>query len=142
MGGVTSRETVSVLLDVPPDDVATHVSVVPAVSVAIVAGSHPGPDDASDSGSPTSQLTATSETYQPLAPSVPDTVDVMSGGVMSSVLGRHSHTPRYMLTALGAAETANPPPIGYQPKPAPPAIGCPASSVDDVQPAVDELWKL
>ena len=64
-----------------------------------------------------------------MLPAVPDTVGVITGGVRSSVTGRHSHTPTLMLEADPSEKL---PPIGYQPKPTLPRTGCPASSIDDV----------
>jgi hypothetical protein len=89
---------------VPPDDVASHVNVVPAVSVVTEEGSQPLVDDTGESGSWTSQLTDASDTYQPLLPSVPLTVGVITGGVMSSVIGRQSQTPRHELGPSAAVQ--------------------------------------
>ncbi len=92
-----SRRTTADTRAVPPDDVASHVNVVAAVSAVTVATSQPVRDDTGESGSWTSQLTETLETYQPPAPSVPLTVGRITGGVRSSVPGRRSQTPRYWL---------------------------------------------
>ena len=62
-----SRLTTVDAVAVPPDDVAVHVNVVAAVSVVTVAASQPVRDETGESGSWTSQLTETSETYQPSA---------------------------------------------------------------------------
>jgi hypothetical protein len=99
------------------------VNVAPLVSVATVSGSHPSCAVIVDSASLTSHATATSETYQPAAPSVPDTDGVTTGGVMSSVVGRHSQIPYHEAGGSATGPTKNEPLNGYQPYPAPPAIG-------------------
>jgi hypothetical protein len=114
---------------VPPPEVAVHVNVVPAVSEVTETASQPDVDVTADSGSVTLQLTATSETCQPLLPAVPDSVGVMTGAVRSSPTGLHSHTPTLVLEAEPSEKL---PPIGYQPKPTWPRTGCPDSSSDDV----------
>jgi hypothetical protein len=72
---------------VPPALVAVQVSVVPAVSAVIVVVPHPLVEVTGDSGSVTVQLTVTSLTYQPPLPSVPLTVGVICGGVVSDGVG-------------------------------------------------------
>jgi hypothetical protein len=91
-GRVVARLTTTDLLAVPPADVASHVKVVPAVSEVTVVASQPAVD-VLDSASRTSQVTVTSETYQPFFPAVPDTVGAIVGGVMSPPAGRHIQTP-------------------------------------------------
>ena len=56
---------------------------IPAVSVLMVVGPHPLVLLMSDSPSSTSQLTFTSLVYQLFSPSVPATVGVITGGVVS-----------------------------------------------------------
>ncbi len=67
----------------PAPFVAEHVNVVPVVSESIVVVLHPVLDVIPDSGSLTLQLTVTSLVYQPLLPSVPFIVGVITGGVVS-----------------------------------------------------------
>src|SRR5438445_3539774 len=74
MGGVAR-------VNEPPADDAVQVKVTPAVSAAIVVGPQPAELVTSDSGSVTVQFTATSETYQPFVPSVPEIECSISGGV-------------------------------------------------------------
>ena len=94
-----SRLTTTVRVAVPPPEVALHVKLVPVVSETTLDGSQPAVEVTAHSGSVTDQLTPTSEPCQPLLPSVPDTVGVITGGVRSSVTGRHSHTPTLGLDA-------------------------------------------
>ena len=75
-----SRRTTIDAVDVPPAEVASHVNVVAAVSEVTVVGSQPTREVTADSASWTSQVTETSETYQPLLPAVPVTVGVITGG--------------------------------------------------------------
>ena len=79
VGGVVSRMTTVDADAVPPDEVASHVNVVPAVSATTVVGSHPVRDVTGDSASSTAQSTETSETYQPLSPAVPLTIGATDG---------------------------------------------------------------
>ena len=60
-----------------------QVNVIPVVSVETVLLPHPDDDEIADSGSVTLQETWTLDVYQPLLPSVPVTVGVMTGGVVS-----------------------------------------------------------
>jgi hypothetical protein len=85
------------------------------------------------------QVTETSETYQPLPPSVPLALGVITGAVRSSVLGRQSQMPREVLAWSATPSTRKPPPGGHHPKPTRPSIGSPASLVDAVQPAVHSV---
>lgn len=82
VGGVPSRYTVTDCEEVPPALVAEQVSVVLVVSEAIVVVSQPVEVN-DDSGSVTLQLTITSLVYQPLLPKVPETVGLITGGVVS-----------------------------------------------------------
>ena len=91
------------------------MNVAPVVSAATVAGSQPFCAETADSASLTSHVTATSDTYQPFAPGVPDTDGVITGGVMSSVAGRHSQTPYHELGGSATGPTKNEPLNGYQP---------------------------
>ena len=83
VGGVASRLIVTDCELVPPALVAVQVKVVPAVSVLIVVELHPVLDVMLDSGSVTLQVTVTSLVYQPFVPKVPETLGVMTGGVVS-----------------------------------------------------------
>jgi hypothetical protein len=83
VGAVASRLIVTFSLLLPPALVAEQVSVTPAVSLLTVTGSQPLWLLMADSLSTTLQLTLTPLTYQPLAPSVPATVGVMTGAVLS-----------------------------------------------------------
>ena len=93
VGAVASRFTKADALAVPPSDVASHVNEISAVSDVTLVGSQPVCEMISDSGSCTSKLTATSETYQPLSPIVPDTVGVITGGQSRGPTGRQSQMP-------------------------------------------------
>src|SRR5919201_2568641 len=73
---------------------AEHVSVVPGVSLVSVCGSQPL-DELIPVGSETVHETVTSDTYQPLSPSWPETWSVMDGGAIE--LGS---------AAVGASATA------------------------------------
>ena len=88
---------------VPPAEVDVHENVVPVVSTVTVPSSH---GVAADSGSWTFHVTVTFDVYQPFEPAVPLTTGVITGGVRSSVLGRHSHAPRYGLDPSAACATA------------------------------------
>ena len=140
VGAVVSRRTTVDDVAVPPSDVASQVNVVPAVSAATVVGSQPVWEVTAESASWTSQVTETSETYQPLFPAIPVTLDVIAGGEWSPALGRQSQAPRDWSTGTELAPTTKPPPGGHQPNPTRPAIGVPASSVDEVQPSVHSLY--
>jgi hypothetical protein len=70
-------------LFVPPALVAVQVSVVPVVLVLIVVEPHPEEEEIDESGSLTVHETFTSLVYQPLFPSVPLTLGVMTGLVVS-----------------------------------------------------------
>ena len=83
VGAVASRLMVTEAESVPPPLVAVQVSVVPGVSLETVVGSQPDEDVIGDSPSTTDHDTVTSLVYQPLLPSVPTTVGVMTGGVES-----------------------------------------------------------
>jgi hypothetical protein len=83
VGAEASRLIVTEFELVPPALVAEHVNVVPEVSVLIVVLSHPVFDVIVDSLSTTVQLTVTLLVYQPLLPSVPVIVGVITGGVES-----------------------------------------------------------
>src|SRR5438067_608262 len=63
--------------------VAEQVTAVPLVSAVSVTGSHPLVDATPDCESLTRHVTVTALTYQPLLPSVPLTIGVISGGVVS-----------------------------------------------------------
>jgi hypothetical protein len=81
-GGVASRLIVTDCVDVPPALVALQVMVMLAVSVLIVVVLQPVLEGV-DSASVTLQLTMTLLVYQPFVPSVPVTVGVIIGGVLS-----------------------------------------------------------
>ena len=68
----------------PAPFVAEQVTVWPVVSELSVVLSQPEDDAMPDSGSLTFQLTVTLLVYQPLAPAVPVTEGVMTGGVASA----------------------------------------------------------
>ena len=82
-GRVASRLIVTDLLLVPPALVAVQVYVAPEVSAVIATVPHPLCAPIDDWASVTAQLTFTLLVYQPLAPSVPLTVGVIAGGVVS-----------------------------------------------------------
>jgi hypothetical protein len=63
--------------------VAEQVKVVPVVSEFSVTVPQPVDEEMPDSGSVTVQLTVTTLLYQPLAPTVPLTFGVITGGVVS-----------------------------------------------------------
>jgi hypothetical protein len=84
VGAVASRLIVTDWEAVPPALVAVHVSVVPVVSDVIVVEPQPDEDEIAESGSVTVQLTVTLLVYQPLFPSVPLTLGVITGGVLSA----------------------------------------------------------
>jgi hypothetical protein len=65
--------------------VAEHVNVVPAVSVEILVGLQFVEEKMPDCGSVTDQLNDTLLIYQPFNPSVPLTVGVMTGAVLSKM---------------------------------------------------------
>jgi hypothetical protein len=83
VGTVASRLIVTDWLFVPPALVAVQVRVVPVVSVEIVVGPQPDCVEIAESGSETVHDTITSEVYQPFEPNVPDTLGVITGGVVS-----------------------------------------------------------
>jgi hypothetical protein len=60
-----------------------QVSVVPAVSVVSVVDPHPELEEIADSLSITLHETVTLLTYHPLFPDVPETLGVITGGVVS-----------------------------------------------------------
>src|SRR5215208_769118 len=74
---------------VPPALVAEQVQVLPESSVSVVTTdiSHPLEEVIGDSSSVVFQLTATSLVYQPSSPSVPTTLGVTVGGVLSCGAG-------------------------------------------------------
>jgi hypothetical protein len=83
-GTLTSRVIVTDELDVPPALVAEQVSVTPAVSELTVVEPQSVVEVTADSGSLTVQDTVTSLVYQPFRPSVPTTVGVITGAVVST----------------------------------------------------------
>ena len=83
VGAVASRLIVTDCELEPPALVAEQVRVVPEVSALIRVEPHPVEEEMADSRSVTVQLTVTSDTYQLLAPRVPLTFEVMTGGVVS-----------------------------------------------------------
>ncbi len=119
-----------------------HASVVAAVSAAMVCGSQPDFAVTADSASLTAQVTEVLETYQPFVPSVPATVGVIAGGVMSALDGRHSQTPTCELAVSALERKAKLPRIGYHPKSTEPTTGRPAPSLVEVQPLATVEWKL
>ena len=95
-GGTVSRITVVDTVVVPPPDVAVHVNVVPAVSEVTVAASQPEVAEISDSGSETSQVTVTSDRYQPCAAERPAHVRAHDG--LREVVGRRAARARRRAT--------------------------------------------
>jgi hypothetical protein len=85
VGAVASRLIVTESVEVPPVLVAVHVNVTPVVSLVteFVASQSTDLDVIAESGSLTLNVTVTSLLYQPLSPSVPVMVWVMTGGVAS-----------------------------------------------------------
>ena len=83
IGGVVSRLMVTDLVVVPPELLAVHWKVVPAVSLLTVTALQPAVEEIDDSGSVAVQLTLTLLVYQPFAPKVPVTTGVTTGGVVS-----------------------------------------------------------
>jgi hypothetical protein len=74
---------VTLLVAGPPPEVALQVKTVPVVSVVTVLGPQPVVEVTLDSGSLTVQETVTLDRNQPSLPRVPDTLGVMTGGVVS-----------------------------------------------------------
>jgi hypothetical protein len=70
-------------LDNPAPFVAEQVIITPSVSPETVAVEHPVDVAMPDSASVTDQDTVTGLVYQPLLPSVPAMLGVMTGGVVS-----------------------------------------------------------
>jgi hypothetical protein len=101
VGAVASLFMVTDCELVPPALVAEHVSVWLMVSVVIFSVPHPLEDVMVDSASVTVQLTVTSEVYHPLLPNVPDTLGVITGGVVSETTIK---VPPTVLKSLCAAE--------------------------------------
>src|SRR5678815_6145245 len=85
-GGDASRAIVTLPVEAPPVEVAEHVIVMPVVSWVRVVEPQPGCDVIADSGSLTENETVTSPTYQPLAPTGPLALGVITGGVESGVV--------------------------------------------------------
>ena len=86
VGAVASRLIVTDCEALPPALVASHVTVVPLVSLVIAVGSHPLVCSvAGDSASATVQVTVTSLRYQPFSPGVPVTPGAIAGGDRSSI---------------------------------------------------------
>ena len=83
VGGVASFLMVTLDVDVPPAEVAEHGKVTPAVSEVTLWGSHPVRELIADSASVTVNETPTFDVYQPLLPSEPVMVGVITGGVVS-----------------------------------------------------------
>ncbi len=78
-----ARLIVTDCVAVPPPLVAVQVNVVPAVSAVTLLAAH-GADVIADSLSVTVQATETLPVYQPSAPRLPVTTEVMTGGVVST----------------------------------------------------------
>jgi hypothetical protein len=88
VGAVESSLTVTLDDEVRPAPlVAVQVRVIPAVSPLTVDEAHPDEEEMPDSGSATVQVTVTGPTYQPFAPCVPLTLEVITGGVESALAG-------------------------------------------------------
>ena len=109
VGPVASRLTVTDFVVVPPALVALQVFVVPAVSVEIVDGAQPVEVRIADCASVTVQVTFTLERYQLFEPSVPVTVEVTFGGLVSLRLST-SHLEAWVVrtvtrTSVPAAPT-------------------------------------
>ena len=102
-----------------------------------MAASQPEVSEISDSGSETSQVTVTSDRYQPwLPPSVPLTFARTTGFVRSSVPGRQNHAPRHALGVSGPSRSVDTPKPASNTgcvKPAPAFSGAPSRS-EAVQP--------
>jgi hypothetical protein len=84
IGAVASRLTVTDCELLPPALVAEQVKMAPAVSLVTELLPHPVCDVIVDWASVTVQLTDTLLVYQPFVPSVPLTVGVITGGVVSA----------------------------------------------------------
>ena len=118
LGGVASRLMVTLAEFVPPALVTSQVRVVPAVSLSMVVKSQPLVEVMANSLSMTVQLTVTSLVYQPLSPSVPLTLGVITGGVLSRITSTSKapisypaswgrETPRWSVAGpVGAASIA------------------------------------
>jgi hypothetical protein len=85
VGAAVSRMIVTAWVEVPPPLVAVQMYVMPleSVSVLLVVLSQPEDELIAESGSLTVQLTVTSPVYQPLSPTFPVMLGVMTGGVWS-----------------------------------------------------------
>jgi len=95
IGGVMSTFTVTDTFATPPPLAPEQVSVVPAVSAVISAGSQPVCEVIADVLSATFHETVTTPVYQPFDPSGPVIVGVIVGGVLSGTL----YTTLSVLTA-------------------------------------------
>jgi hypothetical protein len=84
-GAVASRLIVTDFESEPPVLVAEHVNVAPEVSEVTLLGPQPVCEVTVESGSVTVQVTETLLVYQPLFPSVPVIVGVITGGVVSQI---------------------------------------------------------
>ena len=82
-GSVASRLIVTLSEAVPPSEVAEQPKVSPDVSEVTLLVPHPDVMVAVESGLFTNHSTLTLEVYQPLVPSVPVMVRVISGAVES-----------------------------------------------------------
>jgi hypothetical protein len=100
LGADASRLIVTELELVPPALVAEHVSVMPAVSVLMVVGPQPVDDVTVDSGSVTVQETLTLLVYHPFVPRVPETLGVITGGVVSPPTRKLKEPLAMLLPAL------------------------------------------
>ena len=93
MGGVASRFNVTVFDAVPPKEVTVQERLTPAVSSTMVLSTQSVMELMADSGSVRVQETATSEVYQSPLPWVPETVAVITGGVVSATTGEALRMP-------------------------------------------------
>jgi hypothetical protein len=125
MGAVASRLIVTACCAVPPALAASQVNVTPAVSVVMVAGPQPLVFETVDPSSVTVQVSETSLVYQPLLPTAPVTVGVITGGVASgaandtTILPSPELTPPVTVDPVGPVLLPPPPPPWYPPPPPP-----------------------
>ena len=83
-GATLSSLTVTLRAAEPPRDAAVHVSTFPAVSSVTVTGSQPFWLRIRESSSASFHSTLTGPVWKPLAPSLPVTTGVITGGVEST----------------------------------------------------------
>jgi hypothetical protein len=105
VGDTVSRLTVTDAVLEPPPLVAAQVNVTPSVSLVTALAPQPCFDVMTDSASVTCQATDTLERYQPLSPSLPVIVGVITGGVVSltavTVYIATADAPRFPARSVG-----------------------------------------